>query len=78
MKTREKRNPFRVSPSWDPIRELEEMQGRLASLFGRRMLLPDGREEQFSLTDGRRGSRSPRMIKEHTIKAELPGVNKGM
>ena len=29
MKTLEKWNPFRVSPSWDPIRELEEMQGRL-------------------------------------------------
>jgi HSP20 family protein len=76
MKTLEKWNPFRVSPSWDPIRELEEMRGRLASLFGRPILLPDGREEQFSLTEWTPPVDIAEDDKEYTIKAELPGVNK--
>ena len=76
MKTLEKWNPFRVSPSWDPIRELEEMQSRWASLFGRRMLLPDGREEHFSLTEWTPPVDIAEDDKEYTIKAELPGVNK--
>ena len=76
MKTLEKWNPLRVSSSWDPIRELEEMQGRLASLFGRRMLIPNGREEQFSLTERTPPVDIAEDDKEYTIKAELPGVNK--
>jgi HSP20 family protein len=76
MKTLEKWNPFRVSPSWDPIRELEEMQSRLASLFGRRLPLPGSREEQFSLTEWTPPVDIAEDDKEYTIKAELPGVNK--
>src|SRR6201998_184135 len=75
MKTLEKWNSFRVSPSWDPMRELEEMQSRLATLFGRRMLLPDGREEQFSLTEWTPPVDIAEDDKEYNIKAELPGVN---
>ena len=33
MNALEKWNPFRTSAQWDPIRELEEMQNRLGSLF---------------------------------------------
>jgi HSP20 family protein len=76
MKTLEKWNPFRVAPSWDPIRELEELQSRWASLFDRRMLLPNGREEQFSLTEWTPPVDIAEDGKEYTIKAELPGVNK--
>ena len=76
MKTLEKWNPFRVSPSWDPIRELEEMRSRWASLFGRQMLLPNDREEQFSLTEWTPPVDIAEDEKEYTIKAELPGVNK--
>jgi HSP20 family protein len=76
MKTLEKWNPFRVSPAWDPFRELEEMQSRLASLFGRRLPLPDSREEQFSLTEWTPPVDIAEDEKEYTIKAELPGVNK--
>jgi len=76
MKTLEKWNPFRVSPSWDPFRELEEMQNRLASLFGRRLPLPDSTEEPFSLTEWTPPVDIAEDEKEYTIKAELPGVNK--
>jgi HSP20 family protein len=77
MKTLEKWNPFRVSHSWDPFRELEEMQKRWASLFDRQMLLPDGgKEEQFSLTEWTPAVDIAEDDKEYTIKAELPGINK--
>jgi HSP20 family protein len=76
MKTLEKWNPFRVSHSWDPFRELEEMQKRWASLFDRQMLLPDGgKEEQFSLTEWTPAVDIAEDDKEYTIKAELPGIN---
>lgn len=77
MKTLEKWNPLRVSRSWDPFRELEEMQKRWASLFDRQMLLPDGgKEEQFSLTEWTPAVDIAEDDKEYTIKAELPGINK--
>ena len=76
MKILEKWIPFRVAPSWDPIRELEEMQSRWASLFSRQMLLPEAREEQFSLTEWTPPVDIAEDDKEYTIKAELPGVNK--
>ena len=45
-------NPFRASSPWDPIRKLEEMQNRLALLFGRRLPLPrNGGEEEFTVTE---------------------------
>jgi HSP20 family protein len=77
MKTLEKWNPFRVSSSWDPFREIEEMQTRLASLFGTRLpLLKEGREEGFSLSEWTPPVDITEDDKEYTIKAELPGVNK--
>jgi hypothetical protein len=48
----------------------------LASLFGRRLPLPDSREEQFSLTEWTPPVDIAEDEKEYTIKAELPGVNK--
>src|SRR5271165_636560 len=76
MKTLEKWNPFRVSPSWDPFREIEEMQSRLASLIGRRVPTPGGREEAFGLTEWMPPVDIAEDDKEYTIKAELPGVSK--
>jgi len=77
MKTLEKWNPFRVSHSWDPFRELEEMQRRWASLFDRQMLLSEGgKEEQFRLTEWTPAVDIAEDDKEYTIKAELPGINK--
>jgi HSP20 family protein len=76
MKTLDKWNPFRVSSSWDPFREFEEMQSRLASLFGRRLPTPGGREEAFGLTEWMPPVDIAEDEKEYTIKVELPGVSK--
>ena len=52
MNVLEKWNPLRGSSVWDPMREMEEMQSRVASLFGRRLpLKKDGGEEGFTLTE---------------------------
>lgn len=63
---------------WDPFRELEEMQDRLTSFFGRRVpLLKGGTEgEEFTVATW-----APRVDiaeddKEYVINAELPGITK--
>src|SRR5271166_2211411 len=61
---------------WNPFREIEEMQSRLASLFGRRMPIRDGREEAFGLTEWMPLVDISEDDKEYTIKVELPGVSK--
>jgi hypothetical protein len=43
-------NPFKVCPSWDPFRDLEEMQNRFLTLLGRRRpALRVQPEEEFAL-----------------------------
>jgi len=77
MKTLEKWNPFRISSSWDPFREMEEMQARLASLFGGRFpLLKQGTEEGFSLAEWVPPVDITEDEKEYSVKVELPGVKK--
>jgi HSP20 family protein len=78
MSTLSRWNPFNAPSSWDPFRELEEMQNRLSSFFGRRVpLLKGGGEgEEFTLTTW-----APRVDiaeddKEYVINAELPGIKK--
>ena len=62
---------------WDPFREMEEMQSRVASLFGRRLpLKKDGGEEELTLTEWIPAVDIAEDDKEYTIKVELPGVNK--
>ena len=59
------------------MREMEEMQNRMASLFGRRLALKkDGGEEGFTLTEWMPPVDIAEDDKEYTIKVELPGVNK--
>ena len=77
MNALQKWNPFRGSSVWDPIREMEEMQSRVASLFGRRLpLKKDGGEEELTLTEWIPAVDIVEDDKEYTIKVELPGVNK--
>ena len=77
MNALEKWNPFRTSAPWNPVRELEEMQHRLGSLFGRRWpLLRDGGEEEFSVTEWSPPVDIAEDDKEYTVKAELPGMTK--
>ena len=78
MKTLSKWNPLNTPSVWDPFRELEEMQDRLTSLFGRRVsLLKSGSEgEEFTVA-----AWTPRVDiaeddKEYVINAELPGIAK--
>jgi HSP20 family protein len=75
MKTLEKWNPFRITPGWDPFREFEEMQNRLASLFGRRLPLAEGKEA-FGLSEWMPPVDISEDDKEYTLKAELPGMSK--
>jgi HSP20 family molecular chaperone IbpA len=59
------------------MRDMEEIQNRLASLFGRRLpLRKEGTEEGFTLTEWSPPVDIAEDEKEYTIKAELPGVNK--
>ena len=77
MNALEKWSPFRTSARWDPIRELEEMQNRLSSMFGRRLpLVRDGGEEEFTATEWSPPVDIAEDDKEYTLKAELPGMNK--
>ena len=77
MNALEKWNPLRGSSVWDPRREIEEMQNRVASLFGRRLpLKKDGGEEGFTLTEWIPPVDIAEDDKEYAIKVELPGVNK--
>jgi HSP20 family protein len=70
-------NPLKLSPSWDPFREMEEMQNRLSSLFGRPW--PAWRsepEEGFTLTEWMPPVDIEESDREYLIKAELPGMKK--
>jgi HSP20 family protein len=65
-----------IRSGWDPFREMEEMQNRMAALFGRRLPLRDGGEEGIALTEWSPAVDIEEDDKEYTIKAELPGVRK--
>jgi len=70
-------NPLKLSPSWDPFREMEEIQNRLSSLFSLR--LPAWRsepEEGFTLTEWMPPVDIEESDREYLIKAELPGMKK--
>jgi HSP20 family protein len=70
-------NPLKLSPSWDPFREMEEMHNRLSSLFGRTW--PGWRsepEEGFTLAEWMPPVDIEESEKEYLIKAELPGMKK--
>lgn len=78
MSTLSQWNPFNTPSGWDPFRELEEMQNRLSSFFGRRIPLLRGGDEGEEFT---RTKWAPRVDiaedeKEYVINAELPGVRK--
>lgn len=62
---------------WDPFKELDELQGRLSTLFGRAPVRKDGeREEQMTLVDWAPLVDVVETDKEYLIKAELPEVKK--
>ena len=70
-------NPWKLSPSWDPFREMEEMQNRLSSLLGRSW--PTWRsepEEGITLAEWMPPVDIEESDNEYLIKAELPGMKK--
>jgi HSP20 family protein len=62
---------------WDPFKELDELQGRLSTLFGRAPVRKDGeREEKMTLVDWAPLVDVIESEKEYLIKAELPDIKK--
>src|SRR5678815_1709196 len=60
---------------WSPFRELETLQDRLSTLFGRMLPRTNG-EPAFSLTEWTPAVDVSEDEKEYLIKAELPEVKK--
>ena len=62
---------------WDPFKELDELQGRLSTLFGRAPVRKEGeREERMTLTDWAPLVDVIENENEYLVKAELPEVKK--
>ena len=62
---------------WDPFKELDELQNRLSTLFGRAPVRKDGgREEAMTLAEWAPLVDIIEEEKEYRIKAELPEVSK--
>jgi HSP20 family protein len=74
MNTITRWNPFRTA-TWDPFKDLEEFEQRLATTFGRGMGKPNG-EEAITTADWAPLVDITEDEKEFLIKAELPGLKK--
>ena len=60
---------------WEPVREMEDFQNRLSTLFGRPLRRGDGREE-ITLPDWTPLADITEDEKEYLIKAELPEMKR--
>jgi len=70
-------SPFRLSPSWDPFRELEEMRNRFFAELGRRRpIFRTEPEEWFTPMEWMPPVDIEEDDREYLLKAELPGMNK--
>ncbi len=61
---------------WDPFKELDELQNRLAMVFGRAPVRKDGKEEAMTVAEWAPLVDIVEEDKEYLIKAELPEVKK--
>jgi HSP20 family protein len=61
---------------WDPFKELEDMQSRLSTLFGRMPVRKDGEKEVMTMAEWAPLVDITEDEKEYLIKAELPEVKK--
>ena len=66
--------PFRTR--WDPFKELEEMEKRLATLFGRAPIRKNGDKEVMTVAEWSPLVDITEDEKEYLIKAELPEIKK--
>jgi HSP20 family protein len=60
---------------WEPLREMEDFQNRLSTLFGRPIRRGNGREE-ITLSEWTPPADITEDDKEYLIKAELPEIKK--
>jgi HSP20 family protein len=66
-----------ITTRWDPFKELDELQSRLSTMFGRAPLRKDGeRQEAMRLVEWAPLVDIIEDEKEYRIKAELPEVKK--
>lgn len=76
MKTLTRWNPLRMG-TWDPFRDLEDFEHRLASTLGRAISKPNGdRTEAITTMDWAPLVEITEDDKEFLVKAELPGLKK--
>ena len=61
---------------WDPLQELNELQNRFNTLFGRTALRPSNGEESLALAEWAPVVDISEDDKEFVIKAELPGLKR--
>jgi HSP20 family protein len=70
-------NPFRLSPSWDPFREFEQMRNRFFGELGlRRPIFRTEPEEWFTPMEWMPPVDIEEDDREYLLKAELPGMKK--
>lgn len=62
--------------TWDPFQELNELQNRLSTLFGRTALRPANGEEGITVADWAPVVDISEDANEYLIKAELPGLKR--
>jgi HSP20 family protein len=62
--------------TWDPFQELNELQNRLTTLFGRTALGPANGEEGITMADWAPKVDISEDDKEYLVKAELPGLKR--
>ena len=60
----------------NPFRELEEMEKRLSTIFGRQSLRPDGEKEALTMAEWSPLVDITEDEKEYLIKAEVPEIKK--
>jgi HSP20 family protein len=68
--------PFRLRRGWDPFKELEDMERRLASWFGRPLRRREGEKETMTVAEWSPLVDIIENDKEYVIKAELPEMKK--
>lgn len=68
-------NPFRTS-TWDPFREIGELENRLEKFFGRPALAGNGGKEAMTVAQWAPAVDITEDDKEYLVKAELPDLKK--
>ena len=69
-------NPFRTT-EWDPVRDLQEFENRLAGFFGRTPVRTNGdKNEAITVAEWAPLVDITEDEKDYVLKAELPGIRK--